>query len=98
MGDSLIDAGMLHAADIAYVPGNGSRQLRALPGKAGFHFMREPRQRGLLAAVRHLTQDHRGLERARLDMEDGQVRYLPDIMLDVADRRWLARLFHSPNR
>ncbi len=43
---------MLEAADHAYAPSNGSKELYELAGKGGCRIMRQPYQRGLLQAVR----------------------------------------------
>jgi trehalose-6-phosphatase len=70
IGDSYEDLEMLKVADMAYMPANACRELRALSNDKRFHLTRQPRQRGLLAAVRHLTRSDPG-------SQDAQVRPMP---------------------
>jgi hydroxymethylpyrimidine pyrophosphatase-like HAD family hydrolase/adenine/guanine phosphoribosyltransferase-like PRPP-binding protein len=56
IGDSIEDLEMLQAADIAYIPSNGAKQLRELARGPKCRKLRKPAQRGLLTAVRLLVR------------------------------------------
>jgi len=58
IGDSVEDLEMLQAADVAYIPSNGAKQLRERAWAPKHRKLRDPAQRGLLAAVRSLVRHH----------------------------------------
>ncbi len=92
IGDSVEDIDMLEQADIAYVPGNFPKELLARLSGSKYRAVREPLQRGLLAAVRDLTRGEAvedtgpspGLRRTGADG-------LIDALLRAADRRQLVQ-------
>jgi hydroxymethylpyrimidine pyrophosphatase-like HAD family hydrolase len=87
MGDSRQDHDMLEQADIAYMPANSTREDRKLGRRRGYRLMREPRQRGLLAAVRDLTGDHStGLDAPAPQAAPVGSAWLIDAVLRAADR------------
>jgi hydroxymethylpyrimidine pyrophosphatase-like HAD family hydrolase len=58
IGDSVHDLEMLRKADIAYLPANFPEAQRKQLRSSNYRAMRDPRQKGLLAAVRDLTGDY----------------------------------------
>lgn len=59
IGDSQYDMELLEAADFGYAPANCARSVRALARRGRCRVMRQPYQRGLLAAVRELVGETR---------------------------------------
>jgi hydroxymethylpyrimidine pyrophosphatase-like HAD family hydrolase len=59
IGDSIHDLEMLRKADIAYLPANFPKAERRRFPSRNYRSMKDPRQKGLLAAARDLTGDCR---------------------------------------
>jgi hydroxymethylpyrimidine pyrophosphatase-like HAD family hydrolase/adenine/guanine phosphoribosyltransferase-like PRPP-binding protein len=86
IGDSIEDTEMLRAADIAYIPSNGAKLLRANAIGPKYRKLRKPAQPGFLAAVRELVSES---SRAVQDREENSFRagrgHLIDEILRAAD-------------
>jgi trehalose-6-phosphatase len=63
IGDSIHDLEMLRNADIAYLPANFPEAERRRFHSKDYRSMKDPRQKGLLAAARDLTGDRRRNDR-----------------------------------
>jgi hydroxymethylpyrimidine pyrophosphatase-like HAD family hydrolase len=88
MGDSELDVEMLALAESSYAPANCAKQVRELSKRAKCRVMRQPFQRGFLAAVRNVVR-HRLPTSKRKQRQTPQVKTNSDLLqrlLRVADR------------
>jgi 3-deoxy-D-manno-octulosonate 8-phosphate phosphatase KdsC-like HAD superfamily phosphatase len=100
IGDSQYDVELLETADFGYAPANCCRSVRDLARRGRCRVMRQPYQRGLLAAVREVVGEVRRwrawgapVETGGTAGEDGRLLRL---LLEAAERsttrQWLGAL------
>jgi hydroxymethylpyrimidine pyrophosphatase-like HAD family hydrolase/orotate phosphoribosyltransferase len=96
IGDSDLDREALHSVEWGYAPANCTRALRTLARRGGCRVMREPMQRGLLAAARDLVR-HGSADPRRTASDQPPTTGAANLLrqlLEAADRprvrRWLA--------
>jgi hydroxymethylpyrimidine pyrophosphatase-like HAD family hydrolase len=100
MGDSVQDIEMFQQADIAYVPANFPKAPRKLLRGTKYRLISQPRQKGLLAAVRDLTGDYSQVASIHADQLYGtrDCDGLIDAVLHAAERPRYARLLNLAHR
>ncbi|HEY6952306.1 MAG TPA: HAD hydrolase family protein, partial [Bacteroidota bacterium] len=99
IGDSDQDVPMLKEAKAGYAPANCSAEVRHLSGKGRVRIMREPHQRGLLAAVHDMIPDSRN-NRRKIDHGSQRIRTISGMMvrlLRVAELSRARRLAAAMN-
>jgi HAD superfamily hydrolase (TIGR01484 family) len=85
IGDSVHDVAMMNVVSRAYSPQNCSRAVKDFGRSGGCRILRQPGQRGLLAAARELAG--KGLVRSSIEQPArDRKRHLLDHLLTVADR------------
>ena len=95
IGDSDLDLEALESVEHSFAPANCAPGVRALARRGGCRIMREPMQRGLLAAAREVVGQRSGPRPAERPVRDstGAPELLREL-LEAADRprprRWLA--------
>ncbi len=99
IGDSRHDVDLLEEAELAYAPSNCARSVRAVARRGGCRVMRQPYQRGLLAAVTELVGETRRRRPGDGPVETGGAgeggRFVR-LLLEAAERstvrQWLGAL------
>ena len=97
IGDSEYDVELLEMAEQSYAPANCARSVRALGRRGRCRVMRQPYQRGLLAAVRDLVGETRRHRAPSAPVESGRaaggggelVRFLLEAAERSTVRQWL---------